>query len=62
MPIRWYQMTERREIIQGYRGYIWNLIAFVSWVKALLELLNLSNFLSLDKIKKYLFLISNGQK
>ena len=51
VPISWYQMTEQREIIEGYRGYIWNLIAFVSWVKALLELLNLSNFLSLDKIK-----------
>ena len=33
VPISWYQMTEQREIIEGYRGYIWNLIAFVSWVK-----------------------------
>ena len=51
MPISWYQRIERREIIEGYRGYMEFDIAFVSWVKVLLELLNLSNFLSLDPVR-----------
>ena len=50
VPITWYQRIERREIIEDYRGFMEFDIAFVSWVKALLQILNLSNFLSLDLV------------
>ena len=50
VPISWYQRAERGEIMEGYRGYMEFDTAFVSRVKALLELLNLSNFLSLDLV------------
>ena len=46
--ISWYQRMEQREITNGYRGYMEFHIAFVSWVKVLLDLLKLSNFLCLD--------------
>ena len=59
MPINWYKRTERREVTEGYIGYMQFDIAFVSWVKVLLDLLKLSNFLSLDpvppKIKLFVF-------
>ena len=50
VPISWYQRIEQREITEGYRGYMEFDIAFVSWVKVLLDLLKLSNFLSLDPV------------
>ena len=50
MPISWYQNIEQREITEGYRGYMEFDIAFVSWVKVLLDLLKLSNFVSLDPV------------
>ena len=65
VPISWYQRIERREIIEGYRGYMEFDIAFVSWVKVLLDLLKLSNFLSLcpvvPKTKIICFFISKFQ-
>ena len=45
--INWYQRIKQREITKGYRGYMEFDIAFVSWVKVLLDLLKLSNFFSL---------------
>ena len=50
VPVNWHQRIEQRKIIEGYRGYKEFDIAFVSWVKALLELLNLSDFLSQDLV------------
>ena len=50
MLISWYQRMEQREITEGYRGYMEFDIAFVSWVKVLLDLLKLSNFLCIDPI------------
>ena len=41
-----------REITEGYRGYMQFDIAFVSWVDVLLDLLSLSNFLSLDPVPR----------
>ena len=59
MPISWYKRSERREVTEGYRGYMKFDIAFVTRVKFLLDLLKLSNFLSLDpvppKIKLFVF-------
>ena len=46
MPLSWYQRIEQREITEGYRGYMEFDIAFVSWVKGLLDLLKLSDLLS----------------
>ena len=50
VPLSWYQRIEQREITEGYRGYMEFDIAFVSWVKVLLDLLKLSNFVSLDPV------------
>ena len=50
MPISWYQNIEQREITEGYRGYMEFDIAFVSWVKVLLDLLKLSNLHCLDPV------------
>ena len=60
MPINWYQSIERREITEGYRGYMEFDIAFVSWVKVLLELLKLSNFVSLNPVFPKAKIISFG--
>ena len=46
----WYKRIERRDITEGYRGYMEFDITLLSWVKVLLDLLNLSNFLSLDPV------------
>ena len=46
-PISLYQRIEQREMIDGYRGYMKFDIAFLSWVKVLLDPLKVSNFLSL---------------
>ena len=50
---------------QCYRRYMKFDIAFVSWVKILLDLLKLSNFLSLDPVfptrKNHMFFISNNE-
>ena len=43
---------KQRQITEGYRGYMEFDIAFVSWVKVLLDLLKLSNFPSLDPVPK----------
>ena len=50
MPISWYQRIEQREITEGYRGYMEFDIAFVSWVKVLLDLLKVSKLLSFDPV------------
>ena len=39
-----------KRITEGYRGYMEFDIAFVSWVKVLLDLFKLSKFLSLDPV------------
>ena len=66
MPLSWYQRIEQREITEGYRGYMEFDIAFVSWVKDLLDLLKLGNFPSLDSVPKkakiICFFISNDEK
>ena len=51
-PTSWYGTDERREITEGYRGYMPFDIAFLSWVKVLLDLLSLSNFLSQEPVLK----------
>ena len=50
VPLSWYQRIEQREITEGYRGYMEFDIAFVSWVKVLLDLFKLCKFLSLDPV------------
>ena len=50
MPISLYQRIEGREIIEGYRGYMEFDIAFVSWIKVLLDLLKVSKLLSFDPV------------
>ena len=65
MPLSWYQRMEQREITEGYSGYMEFDIAFVSWVKCLVEILKLRNFLSLypvapkTKIISFLFQMKN---
>ena len=49
-PISCYQKIEQREITKGYRGYMEFDIAFVSWVKVLLDLLKVSKLLSFDPV------------
>ena len=48
--INWYQRIKQKEITEGYRGYMEFDIAFVSWVKVLLDLSKLSNFFSLYSV------------
>ena len=50
VPINWYQRIEWREINDGYRGFREFYIAFVSWVKVLLDFSKLGNFLSLHPV------------
>ena len=50
MPISWYERIERRDITEGYRGYMKCDIPFLSWGKVLLDFLNLTNSRSLDPV------------
>ena len=50
VPISWYQRIEQREITEGYTGCMQFDTAFLSWLKVLLHLTNLSNILSLDHV------------
>ena len=50
-PKSWFQRIERREITEGYRGYMQFDMPLVSLENVLLDLFNLSNFLSLDPVR-----------
>ena len=50
VPISWYQRIEQKEITKSYKGYMKFDITFVSWVKVLLDLLKLRNFLPLHSV------------
>ena len=50
VPISWYQRIEQREITEGYTRCMQFDTTFLSWLKVLLHLTNLSNILSLDHV------------